>query len=245
MGRIVSVSNEGLTHEIRYNHDIIHGTHVEGDVFRHYTKLTLPLFLTPEVWQRHRYTVSDITITLNSYPVLFLWQCALLFDIKPSNSVVRLSCASSDSMTFTSKSIVVKKLLKRITQTSKISGLVSVLDIRDITHTPPIPRQSVSSHEWERLVGLLPKLLPNQTVDMLHPLYYADYLEWRYSKFVPVHQEASGICAIRIVPTDVYRSSGRQLGGSMTHKPVDVVINNNNFYGVDEMCIFYIVSNTT
>jgi hypothetical protein len=226
-------SNEGLTHERRESHDILNGNRVTGSVFQYHAKLNLPLFLTPELWERHRYTLSDITNTLQSYPVLCLWQCALLFDIKLSNSAVRASCASSESMIFTSKSVVIKKITKYVSEHMGL-GQISVIDVRDSSHCPPIPKHAISKHRWDALACLT----PTNTVDMLQTLYYDGYFEWRNTKFVPLYVNNNCICSMRIVTFDIYSISGRPIFGSMTHKPVDVNIANVHYCGVDEMCLF-------
>ena len=74
-------------------------------------RLCLPLLFTPEVWVRHQYSLEDVVDTLNYFKSNQLWKLAVLLGIPLSNSSVKISHSSPTSMVFSSKAIVMVKIV--------------------------------------------------------------------------------------------------------------------------------------
>ena len=227
-------SHEGLCQTVRqvYNRNKLQ--RIAGCVFTRDIQLTLPLFLTLAVWRRHEYTLKDIATTLEYFSVLHLWQCASLFGVTISNSAVRCSFGSYGCMTFTSKAVVIKKILKFLGSKNLSTG-ISVLEISKREHIPPLPVHILPSTDWMLLYQLLPQINP---LDLLTTLYYPAYYEWRQILVVPLSLEDTDIYVVRIVPKAVYDSSGRNQSNSMAHRPLIFSIQEKIYFGVEECCYF-------
>ena len=207
---------------------------VPGPVFVRTIQLTLPLFLTLEVWLRHQYTLQDIATTLEYFSVLHLWQCASLFGITISNSAVRCSFGSYGCMTFTSKAVVLKKIIKFLSDLSFSTGS-SVLEITKREHIPPLPLHALPLHDWSELYQLLPT---TTHPDLLAILPYQGYWVWRQILVVPLFLEDTDIYAVRIVSKAVYDSSGRNKTHSIAHRPLLFSIQGEIYCGLEECWYF-------
>jgi hypothetical protein len=168
---LVSYMHEGLTQISYRSYSKTSGSLTPGSTFRHTVELNLPLFLTASLWQRHRYSAHDVETTLGYFSVSHLWQCALLFGIPISNSAIYLSFSHAEEITFTSKAVVIRKLLKSLDPS--VLGSHSVLEKCKTQHIPPIPIHPVPLVEYQWLKSRV----PTQKADVLGPLYYEDFYQ--------------------------------------------------------------------
>ena len=229
----ICYSHEGLGQTFKETYNRSKASRIPGCGFVRTIHLTLPLFLTPQVWQRHEYSIADIATTLEYFSVRHLWQCASLFSISVSNSAIRFNFDTHDCLTFTSKAVVIKKITKFLA--SEYVSNISVLEKSKAQHVPPIPLHLLCASEWGKLCSLLPSAMPS---DFLVTLHYPGFYQWRHIAVVPLAQEGVDIYVVRIVAQAVYEESTRYKTHSIAHRPLVFCIDGNIYYGVDECCYF-------
>lgn len=107
-------------------------------------KITLPYFLTENMWERYSYSLADIYSTLKDTKSYFLWHLALLEFLPITNSSCKCSTDQLNSIIIGSKQVVISKL-RRLYQTKchNRKNLPSVLD-QTTDHIPRLPIVSIS-----------------------------------------------------------------------------------------------------
>jgi hypothetical protein len=223
----------GLVQRTLVEYDLDESRRVPGKTFRRVIELTLPLFLTTELWERHDYSISDIRTTLEYFSAIHLWQCALLHGISASNSAIKLAFSTPESMIYGSKAIVIRKIEKLVSkQFSENSP--SVLDTLTLDHIPPIPVHSITHNQWVELSNILPK----KPVNLLDTLHYTGSFKWKNIILVPMWLEKNSIYSIRIIPLSIFNASGRIKKPSLSNKPLSIIVNGELFAGLEEACFF-------
>lgn len=196
--------------------------------------LTLPLFLTCKVWQRHNYSLEDIQTTLEFFSSHHLWQRALLLDIHPSVSAIKVSFATAEAMVFGSKAIAIKKIKHALRSRSGPFPQVSVLDKTRMDHIPPLPLYQVSNQKIEQLRTLLP---PANTM-LLRTIFYACYIKWKDILIVPVWEEQDAIYCVRIISKALFSQTQRARDISLSTRPLDIRIGEEDYCGLEEAMFF-------
>jgi hypothetical protein len=203
-------------------------------VFTRVVNLHLPLFLTIPLWKRHGYSMIDIHTTLEFFSSIHLWQCALLYGISASNSAIKLAFATPESMVYGSKAIVIRKIEKVLKQTFDFRQTGSVLDTVRDDHIPPLPLHRLDAATYLQLLLRLPK----QPVNMLETIYFDDCYNWNGIQVVPLWMEKDALYCVRIINKTVFSNSGRVRKQCLSNRPLDIVIKENSFAGVEEAMFF-------
>lgn len=73
-------------------------------------RFSLPLPLTQPLWKRYKYSLTDVSETLQCYPTRILYQLAAMLGIRPSVSSTRGAFHTCRHLVHSSKSIVLGKL---------------------------------------------------------------------------------------------------------------------------------------
>jgi hypothetical protein len=195
--------------------------------------MVLPLFLTLPVWQRHDYSLDDVQVTLDCFSAENLWQCALLLGVTTSNSAVKLSFTTPESLVFSSKAIVIRKLIKLLHDNQFFTSQVSVLDkVRD-EHEPPLPIHRLCRSDFE----LLCSLMPTQPVALLRAIPVVRTFRFKNTDIVPLWVEGGALYCVRVVPADVYQSA-RKPCRSLSTRPLDIRIGDLEYAGLEEAMFF-------
>ena len=221
----IEILHDGLTQRLTKNSDRkLSCLHI----------LHLPMFLTEQVWERCEYSIDDIKTTLEYFSALLLWQCALVYDITPSNSAIKLGFSTPESMIYGSKAIVIRKIYKKLC--SKFIKKDSVLDKTCIDHIPPIPVHRLSAHKWSALQQMVPK--NNENTNLLCNLYYDSIFMWKDIQMVPLNYEQNYIYCVRIIPEEIFHTSNRIQNPSLSNRPLSIYVRNQKYYGIEETCLF-------
>jgi hypothetical protein len=226
--------HDGLTQMTTYNYEVDDSRRVGGNTFSRIVALTLPLFLTMDVWKRHNYSVSDIKSTLEYFSAVHLWQCALLHGVSPSNSAIKLAFSTPESMVYGSKAIVIRKIEKILIQQHNFPEKGSVLDTLREDHIPPIPIHCLATTAFNKCSSLL----PTKPVNLLSELTFDCYFQWKDIYMVPLWIEKDALYMIRIIPKKVFLESGRLKNNSLSNQPVKILIQGEEYCGVEESCFF-------
>jgi hypothetical protein len=231
----ITYSNDGLTQKscVEYSNGEIEQL-TQPSITRVVT-LHLPLFLTIPLWVRHGYSLKDIHTTLEYFSSVHLWQCALLYGISTSNSAIKLAFSEQNAMVYGSKAIVIKKIQKVLSSVGIFKNKESVLDTLRDEHIPPLPIHRIHKQMYEELLQGLP---PKDHLNLLKPVEFTRYYEWRDIKVVPLWIEKKAIYCIRIVQYEVYCTSGRMSVNSLSHTPIHIIINERKYAGTEEAMFF-------
>lgn len=238
MNLAITYLHEGLTQQTVLKYNLVNSkreiTNAEN-VFQRNVNLNLPLFLTSPLWERHGYSLADIHTTLEYFSSIHLWQCALLYNISASNSAIKLAFSTPESMVYGSKAIVIRKIEKVLKNNLKFNTCsVSVLDtIRD-DHIPPLPIHVLDVKTYQELVDRIPE----QPLNMLDTIYFDDFFYWKDIKVVPLWIEQDALYCIRVLELSVFKDSERVKKESLCNRPLDIVIGDKCFAGVDEAMFF-------
>jgi hypothetical protein len=73
--------------------------------------MTVPEFLSEDLWGRHGYSLSDIRKTLDAFPPRVIWQLVRSYNCAATNAASRIYCETDALPTYGSKSTAVQKLL--------------------------------------------------------------------------------------------------------------------------------------
>ena len=195
--------------------------------------LNLPLFLTVPLWERHGYSLSDIAVTLEFFSAIYLWQTALFFDISPSNSAIKLSFSSPESMVYGSKAIVIRKILRHIRNTYSFNTGASVLDTGRVSHIPPLPVHKIDHDFYHQLL----EAVPTEEVDMLGTIQFKRVFTWRSIWVVPMWLEDRALYCVRVVTPEDFQACGRQ-NKCLSNRPLDVRVGDTRYCGVEEALFF-------
>lgn len=148
-------------------HGLVHNVVISRHRYTTTFDLFLPPFLTPDVWYRHNYTVEDVRKTLAHFSSSKVWQSALVHSILPNPSCMHVSFASNDTVTFSNKFSVIRKIVRNVREDlckNRTSVLVDSCD-----HIPKLP-----SHSCDALYRELHKHLPS-TRPLLYPSNVLEY----------------------------------------------------------------------
>lgn len=237
----ISYSHAGLTQSNRvdyHTHDgrrtlaSTNGVGVPGQKVVREVHLTLPLFLTPQVWLRYGYSLSDVLLTLDFFRAENLYQLALLFGISPSNSAVKVAFASKTSIVFSSKAIAVKKI-KTVLVNRYQFAVHSVLDTVRTQHVPPLPVVEILKTDYDRVITWIPDDVKITKGDVWPCAY-----RYKDISLVPYAVEKGAIYAVRVVPWSTFLASGRR-HGSLSTRPMPVTLRDDphtKYCAVEEAC---------
>lgn len=193
--------------------------------------LNLPMFLTPTTWKRHEFTLEDVVSTLDSFSAISLWQLALMYDIAPSSSAIKLSFSNPEAMVFGSKAIVIRKIVSTMLKIHSFSNGKSVLDTQRVSHTPKIPIHKIENTMYDEMI----RILPSDRIDVTSETVFERVLKWRDITIVPLWIEDDAIYAIRVVGVDVFLYSGRSQNICLSTMPVLIRCHDGTYYaGIDE-----------
>ena len=231
---IIQYSNEGLTQTSR----ITKITYINETPIKTICVLqvSLSLFLTIPVWIRHDYSFDDIRNTIRKFDSNSLWKCASLFGIQPSRSSIKLSFSNPTSITFGSKSVVCKKLMKYIINNfHQFSNNQSVITDLNNGHVPPIPSHNLTLVEYNEIVQNLPEI----PLNLLSVLHFRKCFQFKDISYVPLWIEANYIYCIRIITEVNYLKSREcRLKSGVGNRPVQIYIKNKLYYGLEESMYF-------
>lgn len=194
--------------------------------------LTLPLFLTPQVWLRYGYSLSDVLLTLDFFRAENLYQLALLFGISPSNSAVKVAFASKTSIVFSSKAIAVKKIKAVLVKRYRFAPH-SVLDTIRTQHVPPLPVVEIPKPDYDQVITWIPDDLKITKGDAWPCAY-----RYKDIALVPYAVEKGAIYAVRIIRWDTFLASGRP-HQSLATRPMPVTLRDDpgtGYCAVEEAC---------
>lgn len=233
----VTYAEDGLVQQNECGYDMINDKRVNTTLrgsFHRTVQLHLPLFLTLPVWIRHGYSTRDIRTTLEYFASIHLWQCALLYGISISNSAIKLSFSTRESMVYGSKAIVIRKIEKAVQNIHDFTSNSHVLDTVRVDHIPPLPLHRMLKPQFHELV----QLLPTQPVDLMQSIVFERSLTWRGIDIVPLWFEQDALYCIRIVPLQVFVNSQRMQHACLSNRPLDVWVSGTQFAGTEEAMFF-------
>lgn len=149
-------------------------------------RLHLPLFLQQDTWRRHEYSLRDVAMTLRCFSPLHLWQLGAWEKIMASNSAIKASCASDDSLIYGGRAIIHEKLVKHFQKTYAHPSAHDVLTRPNDPQAPPLPVHRLGAEQFAAYRALLPAPEGNP---LLARRRYARALVWRGITVVPVDYE--------------------------------------------------------
>lgn len=204
---------------------------------------SLPCFLNPSTWKRHKYAVPDIRKTLRAYPVRYLWKLALTLGILPSASSIRLGYSFPGELVFGAKAGVIAKILmvlKPVLDTidRPITRPLSYVETDDC---PSLPGHKVPPFVYTRLLQTLPEqegsIFNYKTIT--NPI-----IRWRSIDIAPLRLERSlsdtleFVRCVRIVPEADYVQQRPTL--SMAQQPWKFIhqATGHKYCGTDEEILF-------
>lgn len=194
----------------------------------------LPLAFSPSTWVRHRYSFEDMVDIFNYNNSDLLWQLAVMLSVPLTNSSVKLSFARPTSMVFSSKAIVMVRIMNQLRQYYNFSSQ-SVLDKTHEEHVPPPPVHRITSEEYQHWKMITAACEP---LRMLGPNERPELFAWRGILLAPVCMEDNSIYMIRVITEEQSKRTGRT-GESLVSQPVVFHTQGKTYHGlVDEACFF-------
>lgn len=195
--------------------------------------MRLPLLFSPEMWIRHKYSLSDVIETLNYFRSIHLWQLAVLLGIPLSNSSVKLAFSTPTALVFSSKAIVLVKIANQLRKFYTFSK-VAVLDSTHEQHVPNVAVHRVPMETYQRMKKQAPA--DQNQISMIGSNTVEQVFDWEDIQIVPMWMESDSVYCVRVVPEDVFIKSGRECDSLVT-KPVEFVCKGKKYCGVvDESC---------
>ena len=204
-----------------------------GNIIEKRIILKLPLFLNCETWTRHGLSMSDIKSILERFSTHYLWQFALLLNISASPSVVKLSFATPESMLYTSKSVVIKKIMSIVNRYGVFINHRTILCGKLSGYSPVVPVHSIGVERWLALDSLLPA----SEVDITKPAVYPVVFKWNGIYMVPINKLGKRIYTVRVIKS-TYNHHGTGKLCSYYNSPIRIIAEEEEFSGVDEACFF-------
>ena len=199
-------------------------------------RLSLPLMMTPEVWMRHEFSVSDVIDVLDCFKANQLWQLAQLLGIPVSSSSVKLGFSSAASIICSSKAIIMEKIAKTIRERPDFTfGNQSVLEKTHEDHVPQLPVHYISHSlycDWKAKVNPASMLNMNTIDDLFH---------WKDITLTPIALERDHLYMIRIVPKSVFIQSNRA-NNSPVNRPIAFKLNDADYCGLIDEAAFFLPS---
>jgi hypothetical protein len=211
----------------------------DGMCIKRSIRFALPLMMTPEVWMRHNFSLSDVVDVLDCFKANQLWQLAQLLGIPVSSSSVKLGFSSAASIICSSKAIIMEKITKTIRESKHYTfGEQSVLDKTHEDHVPQLPTHYISHNLYSYW-----KLKVNP-ISMLNENPIGDLFVWKGITLTPIGLEGDHLYMIRVVRKDVFINSNRP-NNSLVNRPVSFKLNNLTDYCglIDEAAFFLPASN--
>lgn len=201
------------------------------------TKMTLPLMITPEVWLRHGYCLSDIKRTLDSFPAQCITQLALIMGIPVSNKQMKIDFTSDLSRTFNAKANHTNKIMQTLTEKKIFPTEPSILDTERLQHVPPLPLHRIENECYQMLKTQWLQSSHVKELDFLQPNYTSRIHHWRQVQWIPIGLENEALLMHRVISWDMFIATGR-LHKTMVHKPPVFIIENVTYACLEEACFF-------
>jgi len=191
----------------------------------------LPLFMTSPVWKRYGYSLKNVEETLECHHTMHLYQLGLLHDISPSNSAVKVAFSKTDALVFSSKMIIIRKILSQVQQQHNFPTS-SCLDSKRFDHVPALPLVHVSCNvlnKWKRHI-------PRNLV-IMDGGHWDHAWKFRDIQLVPLWMEQGALLMNRIISKEVFDASGRNTD-ALSKQPIPVTVGkaHKEYYGVEEAC---------
>jgi hypothetical protein len=200
--------------------------------------LHLPLHLTVAYWQRHELHESDLRHILEATSAQLLWQCALLLDIHPSNSTIKLTFCSPNAMLVQSKASVVRRILQVAIARRLVTGSSPTLHHTATRFQPHLPLHVLTHAAWTELAGI-PCVTHRADPDLFRPLTAARTWAWKDIVVTPLWYDRHVVLCVRLVPWAEFQSSGRAAASaSPCVQPLDITVAGARYAGVDELMYF-------
>jgi len=166
-------------------------------------------FLSPQVWQRHQYSLKDIETTLSYFRTTALSPLALVLGFEMTNSYVNPGCASMTNVEHAPKSTTIQHIMKEATKYIQ-ANRPSVLDTRHANLKPPFPR-----HRLDRN--------PSRVGDVVYWMGFPWYAE----HYIP---DTRQYVMKRMIPRDIAKQCVLFPGGSnMLQRSIEVKHQNNHY----------------
>ena len=232
----IQYTHDGLTQYTTMSYDLIDlkRTRVNKKYnFTRYVYLHLPLFLTIPLWIRHGYSILDIQATLEYFSSIHLWQCALLLGAPASNSAIKVSFATPDSMVYGSKAIAIRKIKKILQANFDFPSHGNILDTVRDEHVPPLPVHVVNAEIYNNMLSAIP-----EHVNMLGTISFDIFFNWNDIQIVPMWVEKDALYCVRIIDRVIFDASNRVQTPSLSNRPLDILVGKNKFAGVEEAMFF-------
>lgn len=105
----------------------------------------IPQFLTEDLWNRHNYSIDDISRTLHEYNPSILWPVSMLVQLNTANSSCKWNSARIDSMVIGAKQNVANRLIRHYR--TKWVSTNNVLEQSPTNHIPPLPIHKTNNRE--------------------------------------------------------------------------------------------------
>lgn len=188
---------------------------VNGNVIRRDIQLFLPDFLREKLWQRHGYSLEDVSAALRACPKEYIWQLALYYNVQILNSASRPSSCfiirggKRSAIERTRKEFVKMGLWKQ--------DASSVLLKTSSCHKDPmyLPYHFVTRKTFDLLVHLLPEEEYRQSKWLGQAVRcYESHVKWQHESeevhLVPlgvywrVLPQYDFILLNRVLPYDAY-----------------------------------------
>jgi hypothetical protein len=224
---------DGLQSRSTNNYTINQSTRVEGTLINRTIDINLPLFLSPETWERHQYSKKDIFSTLECFPSTTLWRWALFHGIPPTSSAIKPTSMDVSSIIHVSKSVVIKKIMKYVQTNYPSRNLQSVLDLSRRDFKPRLPVHALDEMEWLVMLAAVPTAI-NYSLS----IEYQRCFKFRDVDMVPLENTRGQIYAVRIVRKSAFVESGRHVRKTKYMGPLDIQIAGETYHNVDEACLF-------
>lgn len=221
--------NEGLTIMTEFSYHTVNNKRLpcnkncDGCFFSRKLIYQLPLMLTKEVWERHRYTFQDIHRTIKrinqAKPLWCLGQIEQLSCSKSSSKSsyappggTAIGNAKKDQFIFGGRKLVFSKLMAAFQDNLEFAhqNTRSVLINPDDSENPPLPVHRVLPETYKGLLVSLPRESEYQEnyVKRNERRKYETYYRWKNIMCVPRCLQENGLILMdRIVTQQVYEEA--------------------------------------
>jgi hypothetical protein len=193
-------------------------------------KMSLPLMMTPEVWQRHHYSESDIEHTLDQYPAECVTQLSMLLGQRVSSKQVRADYSNELSRNFQAKKNHMDKIMNVVKQTKLFHRNRPILDREHTDHVPLLPSYVCS--DYDTLVAQV----TNPNINFFGENHRKSTYEFLGVTWVPIRVEHA-LLMHRVVTWEVYVSARPHIE-ALIHKPPLFVIQGVRYACTEEACFF-------
>ena len=189
--------------------------------------LFLPLNITTEYWQRHKYTEMDILLTLKKQSARSLVKLAVVLDIPIPTPCIKIYVSSSDMFLITSKMAILNKVCDKIRKTIKF-GKKDRLQSNSLIPTHRVSKTFFSSCKKN--------FNPNQEISFISSNKFKAVNIYLDILWVPFSYNKDGFLRMRrIIPSNTVNPNMKKY----IMRSFEVVIDDKHYRSTDEEMYIY------